>query len=57
MRLLDAGRVPYTKTGKHRRLRLEDVLAFKEQRDRERGTALDELTQLSEDLGGYGELK
>ena len=57
VRLLDAGRIPYTKTGKHRRLRLEDVLAFKEQRDRERGTALDELTQLSEDLGGYGELK
>jgi excisionase family DNA binding protein len=57
VRLLDGGRIPFTKIGKHRRVRIEDVLAFKKGRDRERRAALDELTELSEDLGGYDELK
>ncbi len=42
---------------KHRRVRIEDVLSFKRQRDRERKAGLDELTQMSEELGGYDELK
>lgn len=57
VRLLNEGRIPYTKTGTHRRLRVEDVVAFKAMRDAERGTALDELTELSESLGGYQELQ
>jgi excisionase family DNA binding protein len=57
VRLLEGGKIPFTKTGKHRRLRMEDVLAFKAQRDRDRKAALDELTALSEEFGGYGELK
>jgi excisionase family DNA binding protein len=57
VRLLDEGKVPYTRTGKHRRLRFEDVLTFKQTRDREREESLDELTRLSEEFGGYEELK
>ena len=57
VRLLDQGRIPFTRTGKHRRLKIEDVLAFKEERDRERKAELDELTRLSEEFGGYDELK
>ena len=57
VRLLDQGRIPFTKTGKHRRLKLEDMLAFKEERDRERKAGLDELTRMSEGFGGYDELK
>lgn len=57
VRLVNEGRIPCTKTGAHRRLRVEDVLAFKAQRDRERGAGLDALTQLTEELGGYGELE
>ncbi|MEQ8572001.1 MAG: helix-turn-helix domain-containing protein [Deltaproteobacteria bacterium] len=57
VRLLDEGRIPFTKTGKHRRLRIEDVLEFKRERDRERRAGLDELTRMSEDAGGYQELK
>ncbi len=53
VRLLDGGRIPHTKTGKHRRLRIEDVLSFKERRDADRRSALRDLTQLTEDLGGY----
>lgn len=55
VRLLNEKRIPYTKTGKHRRLRIEDVLAFKEGRDAERRAALAELTQISQDSGGYSE--
>ena len=59
VRLLEGKRIPYTKTGKHRhwRLRIEDVLGFKERRDQDRGKTLDELTNLSEKFGGYEELK
>lgn len=53
VRLLDEGRIAYTKTGKHRRLRIEDVLAFKEQRDGERKKALRDLSRLTEEFGGY----
>ena len=57
VRLLDDERIPFTKTGKHRRLRVEDVLKFKELRDRKRKAQLDELTRMSEEFGGYDELK
>src|SRR6185295_3368508 len=44
VRLLDEGRIPFRKTGKHRRLRVEDVLVFKERRDRDRRGGLRELS-------------
>jgi len=53
VRLVDAGELPAQKVGSHRRLRLADVLAFKAQRDAKRTSALDRLTTLSEDAGGY----
>ena len=58
VRLLDEDRIAYRKTGKHRRLRIEDVLAFKEKRDKDRRAGLRELSQLSQEFGGYdSELK
>lgn len=53
VRLLDEGRIPFRKTGKHRRLRIEDVLAFGEKRDRDRRAGLRELSQLTQEFGGY----
>ncbi len=53
VRLLDEGRIAYRKTGKHRRLRIEDVLAFKEQRDKDRRAGLRELSRMTQELGGY----
>jgi excisionase family DNA binding protein len=53
VRLLDDDKLPYRKTGKHRRIRIEDVLSFKERRDRERRLHLKELSRLSEESGGY----
>lgn len=57
VRLLDDGQLAYRRTGKHRRLRVEDVLTFKEHRDRKRKAALGELARLSEEAGGYEELE
>lgn len=58
VRLLDEGRIPFRKTGKHRRLRIEDVLSFKEVRDKDRRAGLRELSQMTEEFGGYdSELK
>jgi excisionase family DNA binding protein len=57
VRLLDEGELPFTRTeGKHRRLRIEDVLAYKAKRDREREEGLDELATLTQAMGGYPEL-
>jgi len=53
VRLLDEGRIPFRKTGKHRRLRIEDVLAFKERRDKDRRAGLRELSRMTEEFGGY----
>lgn len=53
VRLLDDGRIPFRKTGTHRRVRIEDVLAFKGQRDQERRACLRELSQTTRELGGY----
>ncbi len=53
VRLLDEGRIPFRKTGKHRRVRIEDVLSFKATRDKDRRAGLRELSRLSEEYGGY----
>ena len=58
VRLLDEKRIPFRKTGKHRRLRVEDVLEFKEKRDKDRRAGPRELSQLTQEFGGYdAELK
>ena len=53
IRLLDQGAVPFTGAGTHRRIRVDDLLAFRRRRDAERREALQELTRLSEELGLY----
>ncbi len=53
VRLLDEGRIPFRKTGKHRRLRVEDVLSFKERRDKDRRSGLRELSRMTQEFGGY----
>lgn len=53
--LQQQGEIPFSWTGKQRRIRLEDVLAYKARRDRERRQHLDEVVQLTEELGLYDE--
>jgi excisionase family DNA binding protein len=50
VKLLESGQIPHTKTGKHRRVLLSDVLAYRERQAVTRREALDELAALSEDL-------
>jgi excisionase family DNA binding protein len=52
-RLLEEGMLPSTVVGRGCRIPLDDVVAFKRQRDQERRAALRELAQVSEDLGLY----
>lgn len=54
VRLLEKGEIPYRRLNKHRRIKFGDLMAYKRQRDERRRTALDELTELSQELGLYG---
>ena len=52
--LLEAGRIPFRKTGTHRRVLAKDLLGYKVQSRTKRQGALQELTALSQELGmGY----
>jgi excisionase family DNA binding protein len=53
IKLLEQGRIPYETPGRHRRLRLSDVLAFQELRRSEQRQTLKELAEESQDLGLY----
>lgn len=52
-RLIDRGEIPCDRTGRHRRLRLSDVLAFQRKRTAERRRVLDELTAEATAAGAY----
>lgn len=55
IKLLDDGAIPHRKVGKHRRIRLEDVMAYRGQDDLKREAALDELVrEAQEQEMGYG---
>jgi len=50
VKLLENGKIPFRMVGSHRRIRLEDLLAYKEQMEKEREDALTELTRISQEL-------
>lgn len=43
IKLLDERQIPYRKVGKHRRIRMEDVMTYKQKIDQERESVLDQL--------------
>jgi len=51
IKLLEQGDIPFARTGAHRRLRLSDVLAYRQRRDAARAQALDALTALADEHG------
>lgn len=53
IKLLDRGEIPFHRVGHHRRIRVEDVLAYRGRRSDERERALAELARMSQDAGGY----
>lgn len=55
IKLLDDGKLPFEQPGRHRRIRLDDVLAYRDERRQKRSEALDELVRQSDALGLYDE--
>jgi excisionase family DNA binding protein len=53
VRLLDQGKIPFSRTGTHRRIKFGDLIEYKRRRDADRRNELDELTRLSQELRLY----
>lgn len=54
IKLLESGRIPFRKTGSHRRIRVADVLEYKARMDAEADRAFTELVEQAQELGmGY----
>ncbi|MCW5313348.1 excisionase family DNA-binding protein [Nostoc sp. KVJ3] len=53
IKLLEQGEIPYIKVGSHRRVRFDDLMNYKQQRDVKRDQLLTELTQMSQEAGFY----
>ena len=54
IKLLEENVLPHRKVGKHRRVRLEDVMAYKTRIDRKREKVLDQLAREAQEQGmGY----
>ena len=51
--LLESGKIPFRKVGRHLRITFEDLMDYKRRDDQERRTAADDLAALSEELGLY----
>ncbi|WP_336081733.1 helix-turn-helix domain-containing protein [Thalassospira sp. CH_XMU1448-2] len=50
IKLLEAGDIPYATVGRHRRIKAEDLFAYKARRDAERDEALSELAKMDAEL-------
>ena len=56
IKLLEENKIPCRKVGKHRRIRMEDVMAYKTRIDQEREAILDQLAADAQEQDmGYGE--
>jgi len=54
VKLLDEGKLEHTKVGRHRRIRYDEIMRYKDEVTRDRMEALDELTQQGQELDmGY----
>lgn len=53
IKLLEENKIPHRKVGKHRRILMEDLMAYKARDDQERQAVLDELAREAQEQG-YG---
>lgn len=50
VKLMEAGELPFHKVGAHRRVRAEDLMAYKRRRDQQRERALRDLARLGQEI-------
>jgi len=53
VKLLEAGEIPFTKVGKHRRVKFEDVMRYKKKKREEREALLIDIMKRDEESGLY----
>ncbi len=53
VKLLEEGEIPYDRPGRHRRVRLVDVLDYRSSRSTQRREALDRMVEIAEQSGMY----
>ncbi|MGB0206328.1 MAG: helix-turn-helix domain-containing protein [Neptuniibacter sp.] len=53
IKLLEVGEIAHHKVNKHRRIRFDDLMAYKKQQALQSSNALDELAQQAQELGMY----
>lgn len=53
VKLLEAGEIPFEQPGRHRRVRLADVLAYRDRASAERRGALDRMVEIADEADMY----
>ncbi|MEM6722137.1 MAG: helix-turn-helix domain-containing protein [Bacteroidota bacterium] len=53
VKLLESGKIPFTKVGRHRRVLFEDIMNYKKAKKKEQEQLLIEMMKLDEDAGLY----
>ena len=53
VKLLESGEIPFEQPVRHRRVRLADVLAYRDRRSAQRRQALDRMVKIADDSGMY----
>jgi excisionase family DNA binding protein len=55
VRLLDEGKIPFHRTGTHRRVYFQDLISFRKERDRRRHVAIEQMARDAVKDGVYDE--
>ena len=53
IKLLKSGEIPFEQPGRHRRVRLSDVLSYRQRRSIQRRESLDRMVEIAEEGGMY----
>ena len=53
VKLLESGEIPFEQPGRHRRVRLTDVLTYRQQRSVQRRESLDRMVEIADESGMY----
>ena len=53
IKLLESGEIPFEQPGRHRRVRLDSVLAYRERRSSQQRESLDRMVEIADESGMY----